>query len=60
MSDTELYLPLDERVNLTCEVEANPPPEFKWTNDYGKRVQPINVTSHISVIEVRKSSKARR
>lgn len=53
MSDTELYYPADEIVNLTCAVEANPPPVFRWTDEYGRRVKPINISSHVSVIEVR-------
>lgn len=52
MSDTELYYPADELVNLTCGVEANPPPVFRWTDNDGRRVKPINVSTHVSVIEV--------
>lgn len=52
MSDTELYYPPDEMVNLTCGVEANPAPVFRWTDNYGKKGRPINVSSHVSVIQV--------
>lgn len=52
MSDTELYYPADELVNLTCGVEANPPPVFRWTDNDGRRMKPISISSHISTVEV--------
>ncbi|XP_018572027.1 hemicentin-1-like, partial [Anoplophora glabripennis] len=48
-AEEKVYVFLDEQVNLTCEVEANPPPIFKWYRKMGKTIQ---VSDYISVLQL--------
>ena len=43
---------IDGEVNLTCEADGNPKPEFIWYRD-GKKVNGAHTENYMSVLNVR-------